>query len=406
MSFKKISVLDVFLIAFILMYYGRLSVVLFIPQYAIDNGIPSPYYGLHFAMVSIGSAVSNILSIILLRHINTKNLFLGIGVISALYEILLYFYPTPEMLLIAGLLIGLAAGSFWSLTFLVVCEIIDTHKTSTIESFSKYNIVTTVMGAITPLAAGFIVHLYGYGTWLLSALAFLILSTVVIYMLKDPVYYKTYGQYPIKEDLSTVLKDKHTVVTFLLVMLLSTLTVNTWSSISRVFFANVGIRDYWLGIMSVVVSIVTIIIYYLLSKRKVTSRKMLGTLGILIFGAELVLIIFTSDPLIVFILEGVVGTAGIAMVGFATQSIIKNTFRERIYIGRPVFALGMHIANSIWFAGCGYIIAMYGGYESIGSILGIDVDQYGLRVMLVILAGLTFMWALSMWKYEGRMVDG
>ena len=32
-NFKKYSPLDLFLMMFILMYYGRLSVVLFIPQY-------------------------------------------------------------------------------------------------------------------------------------------------------------------------------------------------------------------------------------------------------------------------------------------------------------------------------------------------------------------------------------
>jgi MFS family permease len=405
MFLKRMSPLDIFLATFILMYYGRLSVVLFIPQYAIDYGIPSPYYSLHFAMVSVGCAVSNILSIILLRHVNPKRLFLAIGIVSAIYEVLLYFYPTPEMLLLAGLLIGLAAGSFWSLTFLMVCEIIDEHHISTTLAFSKYNVLITVMGAITPLIAGFIVHYYGYGIWLLSALLFLILSTVVFFFLKDPVYYKTYGKYPIKEDLSIVLEDKRTIITFILVMLLSTLTVNTWASLSRVFFTNVGIRNYWVGLLSIIVSIVTIIIYYVLSKKRFSTRKATATLGIFIFGIELVLITFTSDPLFVFILEGVVGTAGTAMVGFATQSVIKNTFRERTYIGRPIFALGMHISNSIWFAVCGYIIASNGGYNTSGSILGVTVDQFGLRIMMLILAGLVALWIIAMWKYEGKMIQ-
>ena len=77
---NKISVLDLFLIAYVLMYYGRLSVVLFVPQYAIDYGIPSQYYSLHFAMISIGSAISNLLAIFLLRHFNIRKIFLGIGV--------------------------------------------------------------------------------------------------------------------------------------------------------------------------------------------------------------------------------------------------------------------------------------------------------------------------------------
>ncbi len=127
MSVNKLNVLDLFLITFILMYYGRLSVVLFIPQYAIDYHIPSIYYSLHFAMVSVGSAISNVVLILLLRRANTRTIFILIGIVSAMYEILLYLFPTPEVLLISGMLIGLAAGCFWTLTFIVVCEIIDAH---------------------------------------------------------------------------------------------------------------------------------------------------------------------------------------------------------------------------------------------------------------------------------------
>ena len=401
---KRLTALDLFLIMFVLMFYGRLSVVLFIPQYAIDYGIPAPYYSLHFAMVSIGSAVSNLLSIILLRHINPKKMFLAIGVISAIYEVLLYLYPSPETLLVSGLLIGLAAGSFWSLTFLMICELIDAHGLSTTDAFSRYNVITTVMSALTPLIAGAIVQAFGYDIWLLSALAFLIISTAIMAFFKDPIYYKTYGQYPIKEDLSKVLGNKRTVVTFLLTMLFMTLTVSTWSSLSKVFFANIGIRSVWLGVLSVVVSIVTIVVYWLLARKRFGNRRMIATLGIVIFGAELLLIAFTSNPLIVFILEGIVGTAGIAAVSFATQNILKNTFQERTYIGRPIFALGMYIANAIWFAACGYIIADCGGYTAVGQILGITVDQLGFRMLLLIMALLTVLWAVSMWKYEGAMV--
>lgn len=389
---------------FVLMFYGRLSVVLFIPQYAIDYGIPAPYYSLHFAMVSVGSAVSNLLSIILLRHVNPKKMFLAIGVISGIYEVLLYLYPSPETLLVSGLLIGLAAGTFWSLTFLMVCELIDAHGLSTTDAFSRYNVITTVMSALTPLVAGAIVQAFGYSIWLLSALAFLVISTVIMAFFKDPIYYKTYGQYPIKEDLGKVLGNKRTVITFLLTMLFMTLTVSTWSSLSRVFFANIGIRSVWLGVLSVVVSAVTIIVYWLLARKRFGTRRMIATLGIIIFAAELLLITFTSDPLIVFILEGVVGTAGIAAVSFATQNILKNTFQERTYIGRPIFALGMYIANAIWFAACGYIIADCGGYTAVGQILGITVDQLGFRMLLLIMALLTVLWAVSMWKYEGAMV--
>ena len=401
---KRLTALDLFLIMFVLMFYGRLSVVLFIPQYAIDYGIPAPYYSLHFAMVSIGSAVSNLLSIILLRHINPKKMFLAIGVISAIYEVLLYLYPSPETLLVSGLLIGLAAGSFWSLTFLMICELIDAHGLSTTDAFSRYNVITTVMSALTPLIAGAIVQAFGYDIWLLSALAFLIISTAIMAFFKDPIYYKTYGQYPIKEDLSKVLGNKRTVVTFLLTMLFMTLTVSTWSSLSKVFFANIGIRSVWLGVLSVVVSIVTIVVYWLLARKRFGNRRMIAALGIVIFGAELLLIAFTSNPLIVFILEGIVGTAGIAAVSFATQNILKNTFQERTYIGRPIFALGMYIANAIWFAACGYIIADCGGYTAVGQILGITVDQLGFRMLLLIMALLTVLWAVSMWKYEGAMV--
>jgi MFS family permease len=405
MSARKINVLDLFLIAFILMYYGRLSVVLFIPQYAIDYNIPSIYYSLHFAMVSIGSAVSNILLIFLLRKFNTRTIFILVGFVSAMYEVLLYLFPTPEVLLISGLLIGLAAGCFWTLTFLVICEIIDAHRIQTTYAMSRYNVISTVMGAMTPLAAGIIVHYFGYGIWLLSALAFLILSTAIIFALKDPVYYKTYDKYPIKDDLKKVFEDRHTLVTFLLVMLFSTLTMSTWSSLSKVFFTNVGIRDYWLGLLAIVVSVVTIAVYYVLARWQFTTRKVLATLGIVIFSAEMALIMFTSDPVIVFILEGIIGSAGVAAVGFATQNIIKNTFRERTYIGRPIFAIGMYIANAVWFAICGYLIAFYGGYEAIGTVLGVGVDQYGLRVLMLMLAIISILWAASMWIFERRMVD-
>ena len=403
---KKLTALDLFLIIFVLMFYGRLSVVLFVPQYAIDYHLPAQYLSLHFALISIGSAVSNLLSIFLMRYINPKKMFLGIGVISAIYELLLYFYPTPESLLISGLLIGLAAGVFWSLTFLLVCELIDAHGFSTTDAFSRYNVATTVMSALTPLIAGITVQLFGYGIWLLSALAFLIFSTAIMAVFKDPVYYKTYGKYPIEEDLGKVLENKHTVITFLLTMLFMTLTISTWSSLSKVFFANVGIRNVWLGLLSVVVSSVTILVYWLLSRKRFSSRKVIATLGILIFSAEMFLIILTSDPLIVFVLEGIIGTAGVAAVSFATQNIMKNTFRERIYVGRPIFALGMYTANAVWFAACGYIIAYFGGYEAIGRVLGITVDQYGLRVLLLIMAALTIAWAASMWMYEGQMVSG
>lgn len=404
MQENRISVLDLFLIAYILMYYGRLSVVLFIPQYAIDYGIPSPYYSLHFATVSIGCAVSNLLMIILLRHFNMRKIFFGIGIISALYEILLFLFPTPWSLLVAGLLIGLAAGCFWSLTFLVICELIDEHHIQTTFAMSKYNVITTVMAALTPLIAGIIVHLFGYGIWLLSGLALLILSTAIIYVLKDPIYFKTYGKYPIKEDLGKVLTNKRTVITFLLTMLFVTLTINTWSSLSRVFYTNVGIRDYWLGIMAIVVSVVTIVVYYMLARYKIATRKAIATLGIVIFTLEIGLLAFTSNPLIVFILEGIIGAAGIAIVGFATQNIIKNTFRERVYIGRPVFAIGMYVANAVWFAVCGYLIEVNGGYEAVGSILNISVDQYGLRILMVILTFLAAVWAIFMWAFENRMV--
>ncbi len=404
MAEQKIGVLDLFLITFILMYYGRLSVVMFVPQYAIDYHIPSQYYSLFFATTSIGSALSNLLIIFLLRRVNTRLIFIWIGSVSALYEIILFLYPTPEALLISGLLIGLAAGCFWTLTFLVVCEIIDVHKIQTTYAMSRYNVVTTMMGTFTPLIAGIIVHYLGYGIWLLSALAFLIISTAIIFTLRDPVYYKTYGQYPLKKDLSRVFKNRRTIVTFLLVMLFSTLTMNTWGSLSRVFFANIGIRDYWLGIMAVIVSTITIIVYFVLARYQLAPRKVLATVGIVVFAIELVLVTFTSDPLIVFILEGIVGTAGIAAVGFATQNILKNTFRELTYVGRPVFAMGMSIANSVWFVICGYLIAYYGGYSAMGDILGITVDQFGLRILQLLLAGLCIIWAMLMWIYESRMV--
>ena len=344
------------------------------------------------------------MSILLLRKIDVKKLFLAIGTISAGYEILLYLYPTPETLIVSGLLIGLAAGSFWSMTFLMVCEIIDAHKVQTTEAFSKYNVITTIMGAVTPLLAGYTVYQFGYGVWLMTALVFLIAATIFMYFLKDPVYYKTYGRYPIKEDLSKVIKNKYSFMTFMLTMLLSTLTISTWGSLSRVFFVNVGIRDYWLGIMALVTSIVTVAVYYVLARRRVSTRKVLATLGIVVFGIELLLITFTSDPVIVFILEGIVGTAGVAAIGFSTQNILKNTFRERVYIGRPLFALGMHVANSVWFAMCGMIISFYGGYAAVGSILGVQVDQFGLRVLLIILAVIVFLWAIMMWKHEKEMV--
>lgn len=402
---KRFTPLNLFLITFVLMFYGRLSVVMFIPQYAIDYNIPSQYYSLYFSTICVGSAVSNLLCIILLRHVNPKRLFLGIGFVSAAYEILLYLFPTPEVLLISGLLIGLAAGIFWTLTFLMICELIDKYQLSSTDAFSRYNVITTVMSALTPLIAGIIVQSMGYGIWLISALGFLIASTVIMFFLNDPIYYKTYGKYPIKEDLSKVLADKRTLITFLLTMLFTTLTINTWSSVSKVFYANVGIRNVWLGLLSLVVSTVTIVIYWLLAKKRFTTRKMLVTLGILIFGIELFLITLTSDTLLVFLLEGIVGATGVAIIGFSTQNILKNTFRERTYIGRPIFALGMNAVNAVWFAACGYIIAYFGGFEAVGQILGITVDQFGFRVLLLIMTALVVAWAVSMWKYEELMVE-
>jgi Na+/melibiose symporter-like transporter len=401
---KRLSPLDLFLAVFILMYYGRLSVVMFVPQYAVDYGIPASYLSLHFAMLSVGCAISNVIAIILLRHISPKKMFLLISSVSAAYEILLYLYPTPESLVLSGLLIGLAAGTFWSLAFLVVCELIDAYRMSTTDAFSRYNVISIVMAALTPLAAGIIVQQAGYGIWLLSALAFLLMSTGLVVYLKDPVYDKTYGQYPIQEDLRSILGNKRTMVTFLLTMLFMTLTVSTWASLSRVFYAHIGIRNVWLGLISVIVCVVTIVVFWVLARRRMFSRRVIATLGIVIFGAEILLLAFVNDPAIVFILESVVGSAGIAVVSFATQNIIKDTFRERIYIGRPVFAFGMYVANAVWFAGCGYLIAHFGGYEAVGSLLGVTVGQYGLRVLLLLMAGLTAAWAVSMWKYEGRMV--
>jgi len=401
---KKLGPLDLFLAVFILMYYGRLSVVMFVPQYAIDYGIPTSFLSLHFAMLSVGCAISNVIAIVLLRHISPKKMFILIGTVSAAYELLLYFYPTPESLIISGLLIGLAAGTFWSLAFLVVCELIDAYGLSTTDTFSRYNVVSMVMAALTPLAAGIIVQQTGYGVWLLSALAFLIMSTALVVFLKDPIYEKTYGQYPISEDLRSILGNKRTVVTFLLTMLFMTLTVSTWSSLCRIFYANIGIRNVWLGLLSVVVSIVTIVVFWILARHRISSRRMIATLGIVIFGAEMLLLAFVNDPVIVFILEGVVGTAGIAAVSFATQNIIKNTFRERTYIGRPAFAFGMYVANAIWFAACGYMISYFGGYEAVGSLLGVTVGQFGLRVFFLLMAVLTAAWAITMWKYDGQMV--
>jgi predicted MFS family arabinose efflux permease len=404
---KRLSPLDLFLAVFVLMYYGRLSVVLFIPQYAIDYHIPAGYYSLHFAMVSVGCAVSNIIAIFLLRHFSPKKMFLGIGVISAAYEILLFLYPTPWSLLLSGLLIGLAAGTFWSLAFLMICELIDAHGLSTTDTFSRYNVISTIMAAITPLIAGIIVQQTGYGFWLLSGLAFLIMSTGIIALLKDPIYEKTYGQYPIREDLSSVLRNKRSLVTFLLTMLFMTLTFSTWSSISRVFFANVGIRNVWLGLLCLVVSVVTIVMFWALSRYRLAPRRIIATIGIVIFGVEMLLLTVVSSPLLVFLLEGVVGCAGIAAVSFATQNIIKDTFRERTYIGRPIFAFGMYVGNAAWFVASGYIISGFGGYSAIGDIFGVAVDQFGLRVFLLITAALTAAWALSMWKYDGQMVrDG
>ncbi|HEY3274421.1 MAG TPA: MFS transporter [Methanocella sp.] len=401
---KRLSPLNLFLAVFILMYYGRLSVVMFVPQYAIDYGIPESYLSLHFAMLSVGCAISNVIAIVLLRHISPRKLFVIIGAVSAAYELVLYFYPTPESLIISGLLIGLAAGTFWSLSFLVVCELIDACGLSTTDAFSRYNVISMVMAALTPLAAGIIVQQTGYGVWLISALVFLIMSTALVAFLKDPIYNKTYGQYPIREDLRSILGNKRTVVTFLLTMLFMTLTVSTWSSLCRIFYANIGIRNIWLGLLSVVVSVVTIVVFWVLARHRISSRRMIATLGIVIFGAEMLMLAFVNDPVLVFILEGVVGTAGIAAVSFATQNIIKNTFRERTYIGRPAFAFGMYVANAVWFAACGYMISHFGGYEAVGSLLGVSVGQFGLRIFFLVMAVLTAAWAISMWKYDGQMV--
>jgi Na+/melibiose symporter-like transporter len=104
---KRLSPLDLFLAVFILMYYGRLSVVMFVPQYVIGYGIPATYLSMYFAMISVGCAISNVIAIVLLRHISPKKMFLLISAVSAAYEVLLYLYPTPESLVLSGLLIGL-----------------------------------------------------------------------------------------------------------------------------------------------------------------------------------------------------------------------------------------------------------------------------------------------------------
>ena len=54
--------------------------MLFVPQYVIDYKIPPDYYSLYFAMVSVGSAISNILAIDL-RRMKLKALFFGIGIV-------------------------------------------------------------------------------------------------------------------------------------------------------------------------------------------------------------------------------------------------------------------------------------------------------------------------------------
>ena len=66
--------------------------------------------------------------------------------------------------------------------------------------------------------------------------------------------------------------------------------------------------------------------------------------------------------------------------------------------------MGMYVANAAWFAVCGYFIAANGGFGAMGSILGINVDQYGLRILMVLIALLAAMWAVLMWIFEGRMV--
>ena len=401
---KKLGPLHMFLLLFVLMYYGRLSVVTFLPQYAIDNGIPAFYYSLYFSLTCMGSAISTIATIFLLRRVSPRLLFVIIGAISAAYEILIYLYPSPQPFLVAGLLIGLAAGAFWTLTFLIVCKIIDAYQVPTTSAFSEYTVVLTVMAAITPLIAGVIVQIGGYEPWLLSALALLIVSMIFVVLIKDPVYLETYDKHPLQEDLSKVLHDRRTMATFFLVMLFSTLTIGTWASFSRVFFANVGIRNVWLGLLSVVVSIVTIVVFWFHSRHQFSTRRTIATLGILAFGTEMLLLTVVSDPTLIFVLEGVLGTAGSATVAFATQTIIKNTFRERTYMGQPLLAFGMYIMSGIWYIVCGYIIADFGSYDTYGSILGVVVSQFGLRVLLVVLAVLTTAWAVTMWRYDGRMV--
>jgi hypothetical protein len=157
-------------------------------------------------------------------------------------------------------------------------------------------------------------------------------------------------------------------------------------------------------LLSVLVSVVTIAVFWLLARHRISSRRMIATLGIVVFGAEMLLLAFVSDPVIIFLLEGVAGTAGVAAVCFATQNIIKNTFQERTYIGRPAFAFGMYVANAVWFAACGYLIAYFGGYEAVGSLLGVSVGQFGLRIFFLVMAALAAAWAFSMWKYDGEMV--
>ena len=155
-----------------------------------------------------------------------------------------------------------------------------------------------------------------------------------------------------------------------------------------VFFANVGIRNVSLGLLCLVVSVVTIVMFGPLpvpagpEAHHSDDRHRH-------FSVEMLLLTVVSSPLLVFLLEGVVGCAGIAAVSFATQNIIKDTFRERTYIGRPIFAFGMYVGNATGSSPVGYIISGFGGYSAIGKIFGITVDQFGLRVFLLITAALT-----------------
>jgi len=397
--------LPAFLVTFVTLFYGRLSVVVFVPQYAIDLGLPSEALGAYFTLLAAGTAASNLASIYLFRRLTPKRMFYLTGAFSASYEVVLLAWPTPEGVALAGLLTGFAAGGFWSLLYVLLCGLIDEHRLRANSAFAAYNAASTFIGAITPVVAGIIIVLLGYPAWILTALVVLVAGLTVVSRQTDASYLRTFNEYPLRRDFHRIAHDRRVLVAFVLLVVFSVFSLDAWGMYSNVFRVSFGIRDLWLGLLAVLTSVVITLTYVLLLRRGRRSRRRLATGGLLVVAAEMGLLVFTSDPLAIFLLEGVVAALGTACFTFATQSVLKYTFEERIYIGRPAFFAAASALDAVWLGVVGWVIASMGGYDATALVGGLTFQAVGLRLLLVVGAVVLVAWAWAWWRLERHLAD-